>query len=320
MNYRALGNTGLTVSEIGFGGWGIGGGAEGNAAYGPVDESESRLALKLAFDLGVTFYDTSPLYGFGRSEELIGEVLQSARRQIVIGTKVGLLDAKGTYDFTPSHIRRSLEESLRRLKTDYVDLFQLHSPSLDIFIQDPTIPGLLESLRKEGKIRAFGISVRSPVDGLQAIRQYAFNAVQVNFNLLDQRAVESGFFDLCRERNVAAIARTPLCFGFLSGRYSADSVFHPLDHRQKWSKAQKKCWAKAFELFQGVLQARGQQTQIHMALRFCLSYPCVSTVIPGMLTQLQVKENVMASDFGPFSEEEKQKCQEIYQQNTFFVK
>ena len=234
MRYRQLGATGIRVSEIGFGAWGIGGDAKGAVAYGPVDEDESRRALLKAVELGVNFFDTSDFYGFGHSEEVLGKALHPVRSTVAIATKVGFLNAAGEQDFSTAHIERSLEASLRRLQTDYVDLYQLHSPPLGLLKSDGGIVNTLERLKSTGRIRAFGLSLRAPDDGLPAVRELGFECLQVNFNLLDQRAVANGLFDLCSERNVGVIVRTPLVFGFLTGRYSAAEDFDPSDHRRRW--------------------------------------------------------------------------------------
>src|SRR5437899_9108690 len=125
MNYRALGDTGLRVSEIGFGTWGLGGDTGGAISYGPTSDETSRAALRCALDEGINFFDTSDLYGFGHSEELLGEVFGDCRDQVVIASKGGFVDAV-KQDFSPMHLRNALEKSLRRLRTDYVDLYQLH--------------------------------------------------------------------------------------------------------------------------------------------------------------------------------------------------
>lgn len=317
MNYRQLGATGIQVSEIGFGAWGIGGSQNGDVAYGPADSNESLRALRRALELGITFYDTSDFYGYGHSEELIGQAFQEVRDQVVIATKVGLLDAAGTQDFSPDQIRRSINESLRRLRTDYIDLYQLHSPSLDTLADNTHLLPLLQSLQQEGKIRAYGISVRSPSDGLEAVTKYGFTCLQANFNMLDQRAEDNGLFQLSLAQNVGIIARTPLCFGFLTGKYSDSSTFHPLDHRLQWSSGQIKRWADAYNLFAPAIGKDQVQTQTQIALRFCLSYSAISTTIPGMLTRQHVEENVLASDFGPLLEGERQRFAEIYRSHTF---
>lgn len=319
MNYRTLGRTNLEVSEIGFGTWGLGGTVEGSVAYGPTDDQESKDTLRRAYELGVTFYDTSDFYGYGHSERLLGEALNDVRDKIIIATKVGLLDATGIQDFSPRHIRYALESSLERLQTHYIDLYLLHSPPLELLEQDETILDTLRTLQKEGKVRAVGISLRSPADGLSVISKFGVDVIQVNFNMIDQRAREIGLFDLCQRENVGIIARTPLCFGFLTGVYSSDSKFDSTDHRSRWSPQQIERWANAYKLFATTVTKVRSQTHAQIALRFCLSYPTVSTVIPGMLTEAEVEENVLASQLGPFSKRERLRMQKIYQENTFFV-
>lgn len=319
MKYRRLGATGLQVSEIGFGGWGIGGSVNGAVAYGPTDDNESKLALQRAFDLGITFYDTSDFYGFGHSEELIGQALKKVRPEVIIATKVGLLDAKGTQDFSPKHIRQAVEASLRKLQTDYIDLYQLHSPSVDVVGRDDGISSAMQSLQAQGKIRAFGISVRSPDDGLVAVTRFGFRCIQVNFNLIDQRAVENGLFALCAKEDVGVIVRTPLCFGFLTGQYSASDGFDTFDHRRAWSPEQIQRWTEGYGIFSGVLIDCKNQTPAQLALRFCLSYPCVSTVIPGMLSRKHVEENVAASQLDMLAKTELLKIAEVYRQKEFFI-
>ena len=247
MKYRRLGATGLKVSEIGFGAWGIGGDVNGSVAYGPTDDKDSRRALQRAFELGIRFYDTADFYGYGHSEELIGQVLKDVRSQVVIATKVGLLDATGRHDFTRRHIKHSIEGSLRRLGTDYVDLYQLHSPPIDAL--DGEVLATLQLLQTEGKIRAFGISVRSPDDALVAMRAFGVKCIQVNFNLVDQRAVENGLLAKCEEGECRIIVRTPLCFGFLTGAYSTNIQFQESDHRNRWSTEQIRRWSEAWRVF-----------------------------------------------------------------------
>ena len=318
MKYRGLGGTGLNVSEIGFGGWGIGGNISGSIAYGATDDGESKRALRRAFELGVNFYDTADFYGFGHSEEIIGEALGEFRSQVIIASKVGLLDRDGHYDFSAAHIRRSLEESLKRLRTDYLDLYQLHSPSLDSLEANDEWRTTLETLKREGKVRALGISVRSPDDGLTAIKKFGFDCVQVNFNLVDQRAVENNLFAQCEKNNIGVIVRTPLCFGFLTGDYSAETEYDSSDHRVQWSLEQRKRWAEAHELFTSVIKRSDLRSPVQLALRFCLSFKSVSTVIPGMITTAHVEENVPASLLGPLSERELLATQKIYKENSFF--
>lgn len=313
MKYRKLGDTGLEVSEIGFGAWGIGGLSPGATSYGLTDDRESILVLRLAFELGINFYDTADLYGDGHSERLIGEALKDVRQKTVIASKVGFLTHNGPQDFSRKHLRESIELSLRRLQTDYIDLYQLHSPpGVSSFWLSSSI-NTLESFREEGKIRAFGISVRSPDDGLIAIRGLGFKTVQVNFNLIDQRALDNGLFALAQRENVGIIARTPLCFGFLTGKYSGRE-FGPRDHRSGWSAEQRERWATAHRLF-----SSENETPAQLALRFCLSYQSVSTAIPGMMTGEEVRENSVSSRLGPLTNRELRRINKIYGHSTFFL-
>ena len=319
MQYRVLGGTGLRVSEIGFGAWGIGGSANGAVAYGPTDDDESKRALRGAYDAGVTFFDTADFYGFGHSEEVLGSALADVRSEVLFATKVGMLDATGAQDFSPAYIRRAVDASLRRLGTGYIDLYQLHSPPVSLIEQDAGVMSCLEDLQREGKIRAFGVSVRSPEEGLAAVRRLGVKCIQVNFNLLDQRAFENGLFDLCTERGVGVVVRTPLCFGFLTGQYSASDRFDPADHRNRWNPAQREKWAGAYRLFTGAVPGGADLTPAQFALRFCLSFPAVSTAIPGMLTAAHVEENTRASEFGSLTDAERAAIIGTYRDNEFFL-
>ena len=314
MRYRSLGSTGLAVSEIGFGTWGLGG-----TSYGPVDDRESRLALELAFDRGVTFYDTSDLYGDGHSEEVLGRALAGKRQAVVIATKVGLLPHTGFYmpnDFSAERIASGLEASLRRLGTDYVDLYQLHSPQLDLPNWD-AILAALQRLKASGAIRAYGISARSPADAATAIARFGFPVVQVNFNLIDQRAIDAGLLKLCAERQIGVIARTPLCFGYLSGRLTGDETFTPGDHRANWPPEQRRRWARAPAVFSPVIKG-SDRTIVQLALQWCLANAAVSTVIPGMMTCAEVAEDVAVANMPTLTTGEYEAIRMGYRTEVFY--
>ena len=319
MNYRQLGKTGIQVSEIGFGAWGIGGATRDAKAYGPTNDQVSIDALKEAFEEGITFYDTAALYGYGHSEELIGTAFKDVRPNIILTTKVGYINFNGDQDFSRKNIRTSLENSLRRLQTDYIDLYQLHDPPISLLQRGNTIFHILEELKKEGKVRAIGISTKSSKESLIAIEQFDFQTVQINFNLVDQRAIETGLLAKCQAKGIGVIARTPLCFGFLTGKYSSKSNFDASDHRSKWSSEQIDRWASAYQLFVNHLMKEEEQTNTQIALRFCLSYPEISTVIPGMLTEEHVKENVISSQLGALPSFILEKFESIYQNHQFFI-
>jgi aryl-alcohol dehydrogenase-like predicted oxidoreductase len=319
MKYRPLGRTGLLVSEIGFGGWGIGGLTPGATSYGDVSDTVSLAALRRAAELGITFYDTSNLYGAGHSEELLGEAFGHCRDRVVIATKIGRSDYD-TEAYAPEQIRASLESSLRRLRTDCVDVVQVHSPSSIDVLKRHEVMDTLHRLKADGKIRSVGISVKAPNEGIAAITELGAEVVQVNFNLVDQRATEGGFLAVAKQHGVGVIARTPLCFGMLSGKISPLATFDARDHRSLWSQEQIARWIEASNMFAATVAAAHAQSQAQVALRFCLSYPAVSTTIPGMLKATEVEENVAASDIGPLSDSELSAIVAVYRGNDFFVR
>jgi aryl-alcohol dehydrogenase-like predicted oxidoreductase len=318
MRYRPLGKTGLTVSEIGFGAWGIGGPSPGATSYGPTDDAVSLRTLARAFEQGITLFDTSNAYGNGHSEALIGQAFKHRRADIVIATKAGFPRFDQEQNFSPDQLRSSLEGSLRRLQTDHVDLFQLHSPPIALLHDDPEILATLRSLVQEGKTRAFGLSVRAPEDGLVAIRELGFPVIQVNHNLLDQRAVENGLLALAEAAGVALIARTPLCFGMLSGGVPVDSNFGPQDHRSRWPRAQIERWLDGSRRFVDAIAAGDRVTPAQVALRYCLSHAAVAAAIPGMMRPQEVDENAAASALGPLAPPAIAEIARIYADSDFF--
>ncbi|MCX7885936.1 MAG: aldo/keto reductase, partial [Verrucomicrobiae bacterium] len=199
-----------------------------------------------------------------------------------------------------------------------VDVFLLHDPPIRLLEEQPDILRLLDELQRDGRVRAWGVSVRSPDDGLVAVRQFDVRVIEVNFNVTDQRARKNGLLQLCAERGVGCIVRTPLCFGFLTGLFSGDTRFAPTDHRNRWPREQRQMWADAAQAFRAAVENLHAQTPAQVALRFCLSYAGVSTVIPGMLLVAHVEENAAASAFGALSAEERRRLEEFYERQTFF--
>jgi len=306
MKYRQLGNTGIEVSEIGFGAWGIGG-----DAYGPTKDKESKRTLEAAYANGINFYDTADIYGDGHSEELIGKVFEKVRHEVVIATKGGSLyhtTPPAPQDFSPEHLRSALEASLRRLRTDYIDVYQLHSPPVEMVA---SALSLMMTFKDEGKIRSIGISLDSPYD-------FRFvdciEVIQTNFSMIDQRARDNELFDKAVHLGIGVIARTPLCFGFLSnvlkgyiGSMGKD------DHRRHWSNRQIKVWADAPMLFEHL---EGNRTAAQLALGFVLAHDAISTTIPGMMHVEEVLENIRSV---ALSDDEVEEIREIYNQHEFFL-
>jgi aryl-alcohol dehydrogenase-like predicted oxidoreductase len=307
VKYRPFGKCGFDVSEIGFGTWGIGGNREGSSAYGATDDGESRAALRLAFEMGINFFDTSDFYGYGHSETLLGEVFSSLRERIILSTKAGFLDAT-RQDFSPGRLRQALEGSLRRLGTGYVDVFFLHSPDLEVLRREPAILDLMREWRREGLVRCWGISTRTPADALSAIGDFGAECIQVNFNLTDLRAVEIGLWELCEREKAGVVVRTPLAFGFLTGTVKPGHAFSGDDHRRRFSVEQQERWRQGIDVYHGILEREGSATPSQNALRFCLAFGAVSTVIPGMLTVEHVRENASASALPVLSPEGKTAC------------
>jgi aryl-alcohol dehydrogenase-like predicted oxidoreductase len=319
VHYRILGKSGLLVSEIGFGAWGIGGATPGSTSYGQTDDKTSLNALSSALDLGINFFDTSNVYGYGRSEQLIGQAFSQRRSEVVIATKVGFLDYVNPPDFSAKAIRHSVSLSLKRLKTDYIDLLQLHNPSADWLEEHPDTLLALQQMLKEGVIRAVGVSVKTPMDAFSLLKLFPFQTVQANFNMLDIRVLECGLMDRLDLLGAGLIARTPLSFGFLSGSLTGEEEFALEDHRSRWPREQIRLWAKgARDLYACCLES-SNTPQYQIALRFCLSFPQVSTTIVGMLTHKEVAANVLASVAGPLSLNSCNRIKAIHKTNKFLL-
>jgi aryl-alcohol dehydrogenase-like predicted oxidoreductase len=301
MESRTLGNTGIRVSVIGFGAWAIGGTAEASGTplgWGGSTDDESLAAIRRARDLGVTFFDTSDSYGFGRSESLLGIVLSRKRQDVVLATKVGVVrnatTGKLRKDFSRQHILHSVDGSLKRLRTDYIDVYQLHNPTLDDLRREE-IQEVMERLQETGKIRYWGISVSTIEEGTEIINRGWGYTLQVLYNVLNQAPARE-LFPLARQRGYGIIARVPLASGLLTGKYRQDSVFASDDVRQNFLTPKR-----LEEVTQRVDEVRsivgGAARNIgEGALRFVLADENVSTTIPGARSARQVEMNVAAAE------------------------
>lgn len=301
MQYRILGRTGLRVSAIGFGAWAIGGPSTLGGrpiGWGATDDTISLRTLQACLDLGVNFIDTADVYGNGHSEELIGQAFKNNRDRVIIATKVGNRETpeRGWFkDFSPAWVRQAVEASLQRLQTDYIDLYQLHSPDRD-FRYTPDLFDVFEQLKDEGKIRFYGVSVGPWEHGVSVIQTGRGDALQVLFNLL-QREAATGLFPLAAAHNIGIIVRVPLASGFLTGKFAPDVQFPPDDHRSKQPPEQIRRTLQQVERLKVVAQQLNRPLT-HLALQYCLSFSAVSTVIPGAKTPEQLGENVAAGN-GP---------------------
>ncbi|MGA8808667.1 MAG: aldo/keto reductase, partial [Thermoanaerobaculia bacterium] len=238
MQYRELGKTGIKVSAVGFGAWAIGGPSEASGAplgWGRTTDEDSLAAIRRARDLGVTFFDTADSYGFGRSESLLGIVLSRKRQDVIIGTKVGVVRTSSgelKKDFSKQHIYVAVDGSLKRLRTDYIDVYQIHNPTIDDLRREE-IQDAMERLQDAGKIRFWGVSVFNPEDGLEVVRQSWGHVLQVLYNILNQAPADE-LFPAAKEKGYGIIARVPLASGLLTGKFRNDTVFPADDIRQNF--------------------------------------------------------------------------------------
>src|SRR6266705_932971 len=235
MKYLTLGKTGLKVGEVGFGAWAIGGNSYGNS-YGPTDDKVSLAAVERAFELGCNFFDTADVYGHGHSEEILGHALKEHRKDVVLATKAGgdFYHDPPRMNFNPDYLEFASAKSCERLQTDYIDLYQLHNPPIQLLKSGKIFDGL-EKLKDSGRIRHYGISIHDPQEGLVSMKYGEPAAIQVVFNLLRQEA-KNQLFQAARERNVGIIAREPLSNGFLTGKFTLDSTFPSGDIRSNFPR------------------------------------------------------------------------------------
>jgi aryl-alcohol dehydrogenase-like predicted oxidoreductase len=256
----------------------------------------------------------------GHSEELVGRAVAGRRDRVVVATKAGHIDHHSV-DYAPSALERSLDASLHRLGMDYVDLLQLHGPTIEMLRETTGLIAWLERMQTAGKIRSFGLSANTPPLAVAAIQEFGFAVVQANFNMLDIRAIDCGLFDLAREAGVGIIARTPLAFGFLAGGIATGTIFPPEDHRSRFNGHQVERWIESSKAMHESTEAPDTvEGRVQTALRFCLSVPEVSVVIPGILTAAEVDVNAAASDIGPLSEQVFAKIIELSRENDPFAK
>jgi aryl-alcohol dehydrogenase-like predicted oxidoreductase len=295
MKYTQLGNTGLTVSEIGFGGWAIGGPVDLfgiPVGWGIVDDRESERAIHRAWDLGVNFFDTADVYGRGHSEELLGRCLQG--KNSILATKVGNARKEGRpiKDFSEAHIRGQLEASLRRLKRETIDIYQLHNPPPEIWKNQETFT-LLQQLKREGKIRAGGVSISTMEEGIHLIETQKVDVLQVLFNVLNQAPADK-LIPLAKKARTGLIARVPLASGLLTGKFQPNHQFPTNDNRQNYltSRRLSEALERVDHLKQMVQDSSYTVQQVGLA--FLLRFPVVP--IPGAKSPAHVEQNVMATE------------------------
>jgi aryl-alcohol dehydrogenase-like predicted oxidoreductase len=299
MRLRPLGRTGIQVSEIGFGAWGISG-----RQWIGAREDESLRALHRAIDLGLNFVDTALAYGEGRSETLVGRVLWERRETVFVATKVPPKDrvwpagpgVPASETYPPGHVVACCEQSLRNLGRDHVDLLQLHTWRDDYLDQDGWRQALA-GLKRSGKARFVGASVTEHDAGsaLRAAAAGAFDVLQVLYNVFDPRAAEA-LLPACLAQGVGVLARVPFDEGGLTGTITPETTFPEGDFRNHYFRGERK--REVHERAEALVRVMGDEAEglPELALRFCLSHEAVSAVIPGMRRVANVERNAAVSD------------------------
>ncbi len=316
MHTRPFGCNTIPVSEVGLGCWQIGG-----DQWGDVSDADALATLRAANAAGVTFFDTADVYGAGRSEELVGRFLKEKPGPVFVATKLGRFPRPGLpTNCTPENMRSHTEASVKRLGVDSLDLAQLHCVPLDLLKMGEVFE-VLRQLKKEGKIQRWGASVESTEEAKVCLAQPGLASLQVIFNVYRQTPI-AAIFDECKKKGVAVIVRLPLASGLLAGKYTLASTFAANDHRSFNRNGEK---FNVGETFAGLGFEKGLEiteklrplvpagyTMAEMALRWCLDFSAVTTLIPGARNPEQAKRNAAASDLKPLSAEMHAKVKEFY--------
>ncbi|UOQ68382.1 aldo/keto reductase [Hymenobacter volaticus] len=316
MQYRKLGKTGFSISEISLGTWQVGG------KWGePFSHPNADKILNAAVDGGINFIDTADVYGDGESEKAVGRLVRSRSEQIYVATKCGRqLQPHVNEAYTPESMRKFVEASLRNMQLETLDLIQLHCPPTEVYYR-PEIFEVFDRLKEEGKIQNLGVSVEKVEEGLKAIEYPNVTTLQLIFNMFRQRPTEL-LFKEAQRRDVGLIVRVPLASGLLTGKFSAETSFSPEDHRN--FNRQGEAFDKG-ETFSGVDYNTGleaveeikhlfpdQPNLAPIALRWVLMFNEVSCVIPGASKPEQLTSNLQAAELPALSEEQMQQVQAIY--------
>ncbi|SDK37951.1 Predicted oxidoreductase [Catalinimonas alkaloidigena] len=315
MQYRTLGKTGWRISEISLGTWQVGG------RWGsPFNEKTAAHTLRAALDGGINFIDTADVYSEGLSERAVGNVLKECREEVYVATKCGRqIQPHVTEGYTPAALTKYVEDSLKRLQRDTIDLVQLHCPPTPVYDR-PEIFETFERLQEQGKIRHLGVSVEKIAEAQKAIEYPNVATVQIIFNMFRLRPADD-FFPQAKDKNVGVIVRVPLASGLLAGKMTNNTVFDPDDHRN--FNRNGEAFDKG-ETFSGVPYGQGLEAVEALkkifpegelaawALRWVLMFPEVSTVIPGASHAEQVVSNVHAAELPAISQEQLQAVRNVY--------
>ncbi len=318
MKYRPLGDTGISVSAVGFGMWTV-----STGWWGIDDDDFARKLVRHAYDLGITFFDTADTYGNGKGETLLAEALGDVRDNVVIATKGGYDwythgdERRGQkeipQDFSPAYVRKAVEGSLSRLSTDRIDVYQLHNIKMNALIRDDLFDEL-ERLRDEGKIRSYGAALGPAIgwkdEGLFAMEHRHTKVLHTIYNMFEQDPGRD-FFPVARERGVGVLVRVPHSSGMLEGRYTKDTVFGENDHRRHRTKEWLEQGLRKLETLSFLTEGRGR-TIGQAALQYILAEPSVASTFPNVYDEEQLVEFAAASDTPQMSDAEMARIADLY--------
>ncbi len=331
MQYRTLGDTGREVSTVGFGVWTV-----ATTMWGINDDAVGLHLLRRALELGVNFFDTADVYGDGKGETLLADAVGDRRDEIVIGTKFGydFYNSPGIqpgqrerpHDWSPAFVRKACEESLRRLRTDRIDLYQMHNPRMDALQNDDLI-ATLEALKVEGKILSYGAALgpalkadRQIEEGLYSVANRQI-AVQIIYNMLEQ-VLGASICPVAAKHHVPVLVRVPHASDMLLERVTEDTVFSPNDHRsfRQVNEAMKHEWqtkgVKKVALLKFLTQGTGR-TLGQAAIQFLLSQSCIPSVFPNIYDEPLLEELAAASDTPPLTADELKRVAQLYEHNFY---
>ncbi|MBN1201231.1 MAG: aldo/keto reductase [Anaerolineae bacterium] len=322
---RKLGRSEIEVSGLGIGCWAIGGPFTNPdrvpVGWGEVNDAESIRAIHRALDLGVTLLDTANVYGTGHSETLLGQALEGKRDQVVIATKFGYIFEEGSrhfhgHDASPAVIRQQCEDSLRRLRTDYIDLYQFHVGEYPADKAGP-VRDTLEELVTEGKIRTYAWSTDDPDCASVFAEGPHCSAVQYRTNILERNL---DMVALCEEHNLAGLIRGPLARGLLTGKFNVDSKLPANDVRHHWDFAagEQAEWLATLGKIRDVMTRDGR-TLAQAALGWLWALSPTTVPIPGFKTVQQIEENAGALQYGPLSDDQMQEIGELLGDTMFTI-
>jgi aryl-alcohol dehydrogenase-like predicted oxidoreductase len=318
---RRFGDTDLEASEIGFGTWAL-----GSTWWGDVSASVGERLLSEALDLGITFFESGDAYGQGANEELVGRVLAARRDQVQLSTKFGYVLEQGRRDHSEGErpqrwdgpfIRAALEASLRRLRTDRIDLYQLHNPRMEAIRSDECF-ATLEELRDEGKIRHYGVALGPAIgwrdEGLEAIHSRGIASVQTVYNLLEQDPGRE-LMAAAGARGVGVMARVPTSSGLLDDNLTPTTSFGPGDHRRHRPREWLVEGLQKIDRIRFICEAGTGRTMAQAALRFILAQPQMAVVIPTITNGAELREYAAAAEAPDLTDAELARIAELYERN-----